>query len=142
MFKLLFFSVILLLPFEADGEDGYRLWLRYDQISEPELLDQYTGIIKGWIVEGSSPVLMSAGKELKTGLEGLPGQNIPQLDRVEKSGIIIAGTPESSKIVASLKLNTKLASIGDEGTWRRAQGSGRRAQNKIKIFQNKNETGG
>jgi alpha-glucuronidase len=113
--SIVIISVIFCLSGETKAEDGYRLWLRYDRIAEPELLDQYTSIITGWIIEGNSPVLQSARNELQLGLKGLLGKDIPEVKAVKKHGIIIAGTPENSEIIASLKINSALSDLGDEG---------------------------
>lgn len=99
----------------SKAEDGYRLWLRYDLISDPVLLEQYRSSVNGWLLEGDSPVFASAAKELQTGLEGLLGETVPQVKSVRKDGTIVAGTPQSSDIIASLKFTGKLSDIGEEG---------------------------
>ena len=97
------------------ADDGYRLWLRYDVVSDKAVLDQYNKSISGWIIEGESPVLNSCKNEMKFGLNGLLGRDVPVLSSVKKNGIIIAGTPAGSPLIASMKLNEKLNSLGTEG---------------------------
>jgi alpha-glucuronidase len=97
------------------AEDGYSLWLRYDKISNSQLLSEYRKSISGWIIEGESPALLAAGKELQMGLNGLLASQIKQEKEVNKDGIIIAGTPQTSPLIASLKLSEKLIKINDEG---------------------------
>jgi alpha-glucuronidase len=110
------FLVIMLLNFQVlKAEDGYRLWLRYDCISDPQILDQYNKSITGWIIEGESPTLRVAGKELQMGLNGLLGRNVPNVSVIKNDGIIVAGTPESSSFIASLNLNKRLSEVNDEG---------------------------
>lgn len=109
----LFLLFYCLIPLNA--EDGYRLWLRYDKISDQSLLDQYTNNISGLMIGGNSPVLNAASEELQKGLGGLLGADIPALSRIRQDGALIAGTPESSAIIASLKLDDKLGGINDEG---------------------------
>ncbi len=99
----------------SKAEDGYRLWLRYDLISDPVILDQYRSSVNGWLFEGDSPVFTSAANELQTGLGGLLGETVPRVKSVRKNGTIVAGTAQSSRIIASLKLNDKLSAIGEEG---------------------------
>lgn len=99
----------------AYAEDGYRLWLRYDRISDPVLLEKYNKNATGLIFEGGSPVLKAASKELKDGLHGLLGKEISELTKVKQDGIIIVGTPATSPIIASMKLDSRLAGLGDEG---------------------------
>jgi len=99
----------------AKAEDGYRLWLRYDLVADPGILKSYNKLIKGWIVEGDSPVIQSAKKELDKGLEGLLGHKVQSFTSPGGNGLVIAGTPSGSPVVASLKLNDKLAGLGQEG---------------------------
>ncbi|HUX56368.1 MAG TPA: alpha-glucuronidase family glycosyl hydrolase [Bacteroidales bacterium] len=113
--KILFTAIILFSYPVLKAEDGYRLWLRYDLISELHILNQYNKSITGWMTEGKSPTITVAGNELQMGLKGLLGRKVPAVTAVRKDGIIIAGTPESSGIIASLKLDKKLAELGDEG---------------------------
>jgi alpha-glucuronidase len=108
----------LLLLFRSgsiNAEDGYRLWLRYDRISDKARLAEYTGQISGLVIEGNDPVSQSALKELQTGLTGLLGKSLSLEKSLKKDGLIIAGTPESSPVIASLNLKEKLSTLGDEG---------------------------
>ncbi|MCJ7449008.1 MAG: alpha-glucuronidase [Bacteroidales bacterium] len=115
LFYLLFVTLIISGIPELKAEDGYRLWLRYDFISDTQVLNLYTKSVKGWIIQGDSPTLRVAGNELQMGLNGLLGKNIPEISSVKKSGIIVAGTPENSQLIASLNLRERLASVGNEG---------------------------
>jgi alpha-glucuronidase len=114
--KISFLFFILLLPsLTSVAEDGYRLWLRYDKISDSRLLNEYKGSITGWVIEGRSPTLLAAGKELQTGLNGLLGSQIQSFGSITKDGLIVAGTPANSSIIASLKLNDRLKNLNEEG---------------------------
>jgi alpha-glucuronidase len=115
MKKILQLAILLLLFPVIVAEDGYRLWLRYDKISDPQLLAEYNKNITGWMIEGNSPELAAASKELHTGLNGLLGVTIPSERSVKRNGIIVAGTPASSPLIKSLKLEEKLKGLGDEG---------------------------
>jgi alpha-glucuronidase len=113
--RILFSSAILLFYQSLYADDGYRMWLRYDKISDPVLLEQYNKSITGWIMEGDSPVLKAAAGELQSGLTGLLGRMVPVVSAVKKKGVIVAGTPAGSKLIRALKLDSKLAGAGDEG---------------------------
>lgn len=114
--KLFFISGIMFFLFHAlEAENGYRLWLRYDKVSDPRLLSEYQENITGFIMEGNSPVINSARKELQDGLNGLLGKTVPSFHGTGKNGLVIAGTPESSPVIASMKLQEKLSGINDEG---------------------------
>ena len=97
------------------GDDGYRLWLKYDLISNPQKLNEYRKHIKSWIIEGNSSTIAVAKYELHIGLDGLLGLKIPEVTSVKASGTLLAGTPKSSKILAKMNLNGKLKEIGLEG---------------------------
>lgn len=115
LFNILTSVIILCVSPVMNAEDGYRLWLRYDLISEPQILKLYSTTITGWMIEGESPTLIVAGKELQAGLNGLLGRNIPSVSSVKSDGIVVAGTPESSSVIASLGLKQRLAKLNDEG---------------------------
>ncbi|MGD0340653.1 MAG: alpha-glucuronidase family glycosyl hydrolase [Bacteroidales bacterium] len=111
-----FFLLILLFHTPVtNADDGYRLWLRYDLITDPAVLDSYQKSISGWIIEGTSPASMVTASELQKGLNGLLGKNIERISAIKKNGIIIVGTPSNSSIIFSLKLDSKLSGLGDEG---------------------------
>ncbi|MZP55774.1 MAG: alpha-glucuronidase [Bacteroidales bacterium] len=107
---VLFFSSLTVL----NAEDGYRLWLRYDLIDNPAVLTQYRKAITGYMAAGNSQTIEAAKNELQMSLSGLLGSQIPVVSTVKK-GTVIAGTPENSPIISSLKLNDKLRRLGNEG---------------------------
>ncbi len=115
IYLILFLLVIAVQGEDLKAEDGYRLWLRYEKITDNALLASYNKSITGWMVEGNSPVLKSSANELQTGLNGLLGKNIPEVKSVRNHGIVVAGTPESSAVIASLRINEELVTLGDEG---------------------------
>src|SRR5437868_1000058 len=84
---LLFFFII---PTAAIAEDGYRLWLRYDRVKDEARLSTYRGLIKGWMIDGSSPTLDAAAKELSMGLSGLLGTQLSASNRLHFDGILCA----------------------------------------------------
>jgi alpha-glucuronidase len=109
LFSLFSFPTIL------NAEDGYRLWLRYDKISDNQLLIEYRNSITGYLIEGRSPTLSAAGKELQLGLNGLLASQITSEKNINRDGLIVTGTPANSPIIASLKLNERLLNLNDEG---------------------------
>lgn len=111
------FTVIALLFLSTliKAEDGYRLWLRYDKVNDAALLARYQANFSGIYIEGNSPVLKVASDELRNGLSGLLGKDIPLLKSAKIQGAVIAGTPDNSAVVASLGLSEKLKSLNEEG---------------------------
>jgi alpha-glucuronidase len=97
------------------SESGYRLWLRYDRIDDQPILQQYRQQIKALLIDGDSPTLLAAKKELQLGLNGLLGLDIPSINSIGKnSGVVVCGTFNSSSI-KSLNLNPAQFKIGKEG---------------------------
>jgi alpha-glucuronidase len=107
--------LFLIIPFKVAAEDGYRLWLRYDRIADEDKLKEYRKDIKVIHFPGESPTLKAAREELTNGISGLLGVQVKFMDKLTGSGTLIVGTPKSSEVVASLKLNDKLKKIGREG---------------------------
>ena len=66
--------VVLYLPIRA--EDGYRLWMRYDALTKPEI-ERYRSTVRNVVVEGRSPTLDAARSELRAALTGMFGNEIP-----------------------------------------------------------------
>jgi len=115
LYSIILTGLIIFNSYETRAEDGYRLWLRYDVIADREVLKSYNKQIEGFIVEGDSPVILAAKRELEKGLEGLLGREIPALSSFSKKRIVIAGTPSGSAIIGSLNLQDKLSGLGPEG---------------------------
>lgn len=111
------FCLLFLLSFafvqQSSAEDGYRLWLRYDKISDNTLLTNYKSQIATVFSEGKSPVLHSAKEELTNALSGLLATKITTASSLQDRSIII-GTPTSSPVIASLHLS-QLTGLGNEG---------------------------
>ena len=114
MKKTLFLSVYILFALITRAKDGYQLWLRYNVIDNKVQLDQYLKFISGLKFDGSAPTLNTAKEELLNGLQGLLGKKIIiQKEIINNS--IVAGTPASSNIIASLSLKQQLQEASKEG---------------------------
>jgi alpha-glucuronidase len=96
-------------------EDGCQLWLRYEPISHGPRLTEYRTALTQALVEASSPTLLAAREELILALEGLLGTRIPLTEQVVQDGTLVAGTPQSSRVIAELSLREELGQAGDEG---------------------------
>jgi alpha-glucuronidase len=72
----------------ANADDGYRLWLKYDLISDVRLLREYRKLIHASMIKGESATIQAARNELQNGLNGLLGSTIPQVNNVNENGII------------------------------------------------------
>ena len=72
------------------ADDGYRLWLRYDKITDAALLQQYRNQISSIYFEKQSSTLSTAKKELLTGLQGLLDKKIVDAKGSANSSIVIS----------------------------------------------------
>src|SRR5690554_4884794 len=107
--------LFLVLAFQTSyAEDGYRLWQRYETVKDQTLLENYRKALAEIVVYGNSPTVEIIKTELEEGLNGLLGKTLPMVDKPEKHGLVV-GTPANSKFIASLKLDNRLADLGDEG---------------------------
>ena len=136
-------TTVLAIPPAAAQDDvsGADLWLRYEPVGDPGLLDAYREAATTIIVENvdQSPVyrhtsglsmepgseetlvetsLEAARNELVRGLGGLLDQEPPVLtdpDAELPDGSVVVGTPDSSEIVEQEIGSEDMDAIGDEG---------------------------
>src|SRR4051812_21744917 len=111
--RLLLIFIILIYN-SVSAEDGYRLWLRYNTIDNPSLLQQYRQQITGINCPADNGKLIAALQELQTGLSGLLGKKVPVQTAVI-NGTILLGLPAHSPVIRKLVGDTALAHLGDEG---------------------------
>ncbi len=118
MKSIKFFLLPLLLLISQNclfAENGYRLWQRYELLSDARLIKKYRAAIPEILVEGSTPTLLAAEKELALALEGLLGSPVPLAEKMGNSASLVAGTPATSAFIRSLNLTERLKAVGDEG---------------------------
>ena len=84
------FLLLFLVCTSAFAEDGYRLWLRYDKVDDPVLLETYRQAISSLYVPGRSDTEKIIVQELKKGLSGLLGRDIPLTDHLQKGSVVVA----------------------------------------------------
>ena len=114
MKKIFSLLLMLLIAGYVLAEDGYRLWLRYDPVSDKTLLTKYKAGINGIIVGGNSATAIIIKDELQNGLKGLLGKNIASLNNIV-DGTIVAGTPESLAVIRTIFSQSELEKLAKEG---------------------------
>ncbi|SNC61134.1 alpha-glucuronidase [Hymenobacter gelipurpurascens] len=96
--SLFFFVLFCTLAHRGLADDGYRLWLKYDQVRDAGQRKAYQKQANFIAVPSGSPVLQAAGRELQNGLQGLLGQSVPMVGegKGSKGGIVlsVAANPE------------------------------------------------
>jgi len=95
------------------AEDGYLLWLRYNKIDDPTLLQQYRTRINNIVFTGNSLTIAVAKHELTTGLEGLLAISIAGKKTISDNSIV-AGTASTSAFIQSF-LSAGNFNLGTEG---------------------------
>ena len=101
MRKLFIGLLVLSFALNAFGEDGYRLWLRYDKVKDEKLLKLYQGRIKGVFIDNTSATAGVMKTELTMALKGLLDKEIPLTSSITAGTVIfkiVSGAPESYSI--------------------------------------------
>ena len=101
---LLGLFILLLTLTRVRADDGYRLWLKYDPITDVARRDAYRQSAKFIVVTGNNPTLQAAAAELQTGLQGLLGQPVPivRLSGGRSGGIILSVRPAADPVAGQL----------------------------------------
>ncbi|WP_199564716.1 alpha-glucuronidase family glycosyl hydrolase [Parvularcula marina] len=119
----LIMAVFLLLNFVGMGaraEDGYWLWLRYDELPQ-EMRSQYRGQLRQIVLETEeTPTVSVAARELSDGLSGLLGRNVPVSDEGARGAILLV-TGEAASLY-----DLDLSDLGEDGYLLRTLTDGRR----------------
>jgi alpha-glucuronidase len=106
------------------ADDGYRLWLRYDQLPS-QSLNVYRQQIRSIAVQGTSPTFDAIRRELSLGCSGLLGTPVAVGDRDDAS--VVVGLPQTSSLIGKLRWETELKKLGPEGYRIRTIRDGNRA---------------
>jgi alpha-glucuronidase len=109
--KLLFFVSWFIAP--VHGEDGYRLWLRFDKITNASLLQQYRSAISGLHITGNSATMGIASDELKAALSGLLDRKPAVQNKIENGTILLATQSAAGDISRASGIDYKI--LGKEG---------------------------
>ncbi|MBD3586413.1 alpha-glucuronidase [Salinimonas sp. HHU 13199] len=115
--KYIFLIGLLLITYGAagasivDGEDGYRLWLKYDPINDDDLKATYAKQVSSFYLSGDSDTMKVIGEELIFALNGMLAQ--AKQVNASQAGLIVAAGDKASALAARHKLDLKAA--GDEG---------------------------
>ena len=97
----------------ADGEDGYRLWLRYDLLPA-SAVSNYRSQVTSFVVDGKSAASQVISDELTNGLSGLLGKSVSRTDKIDRDGTVVVLTAKS-QLAAGLDWKPRLESLGPEG---------------------------
>src|SRR6059058_1731847 len=93
----LFALSLSMIAAPANADDGYRLWLRYDSLPS-QLRQRYAASATEIVMPSEGPVAASAASELRRGLSGLLGVQVPEQARIDRDGAVVG---EISKALTS-----------------------------------------
>jgi alpha-glucuronidase len=99
----------------AFADDGYQLWLKYPRVDDEERLKDYQRMISAIDVPGGSETCQIIRDELKKGLQGLLGKDVPFTMAIGTVNLLLVATPRSSEIVRRSEFAVPLESLGPEG---------------------------
>jgi alpha-glucuronidase len=107
-------TLMILFSFTALPENGYRLWLRYDLITDSSKLTEYRNLLSNVVLNNNSSTMSAIKEELTNGLNGLLGNHVIFNEKPSENSLII-GTPESLSFLNNLDLKDDLQKLGNEG---------------------------
>ena len=111
MKKCIYLLAFLFFSHAARTEDGYRLWLRYDKISNADVLKSYQATIKNLHFYGNTPNLSVARQEMLTGLEGLLDKSFNTEAEVGHGSVLVYSQQSGALVEADFDYDA----LGDEG---------------------------
>ncbi len=99
----------------VQGEDGYRLWLRYELIGNSALRGSYSAGISEIVAPTNSPTERIIRDELRRGLEEMLGRKPRVKATLSRSGALVVGTPANNPAIAALGWGEELNALGPDG---------------------------
>lgn len=111
MNKLFFTFILSFFFFTGKADDGYKLWLRYDKIGDPTLLQQYQSQLQRVFVAGFSPTIAIAKKELFTAIESMLGRKPAELPSSKNASLHVFAQGSGTRNAPGVDYN----GLGKEG---------------------------
>src|SRR5215204_1491458 len=112
MKKLIWIITCVIFITNARSEDGYRLWLRYDRVSDNQSLQEYRVALSEVRFLGKSAILDNAKTELLSGLEGLLDKKVSSVQSGES---LLVTKPSASRNLTPTVSAEDRGKIGTEG---------------------------
>lgn len=107
------FLIMICRPMSAD--DGYRLWLKYDLITDAGYLEKCREATRSVLFSATTETEIAAREELIRGITGLTGKRPEITDSFSHNGTIIAGLLTTSSSVTMLLPGMDTTMTGEEG---------------------------
>ena len=113
--KQLLVFFFMLASFAIFADDGYRLWLRYDKISNASLLNKYKQQIIAPVIIGNSATMIAARAELENGIRGLLAADYKTSSTISSKTTLIIGKGAELDLGFSITEKIALKELGSEG---------------------------
>lgn len=115
--KLLFCLFTLLFFQNSHAEDGYKLWMRYEPITDVQQKKCLNTLMETIVIEGTSPTLGIIRDEIRRAAQGMLGKVPNFTNNSTANGSLIIGMPTTgtSGIFNTIAVKNKLNSLGLEG---------------------------
>jgi alpha-glucuronidase len=97
------------------ADDGYGLWMSCKKLDNAAMMEEYRQAFSSIVIEGDSETLDIIREELKKGIEGLLGVELPVCSTISKSPALVISTPSQSQMIRELNLSGELVTLGHEG---------------------------
>lgn len=114
--QILIFSLLTILTgTNLRGENGYRLWLRYAPVADPQHKEYVSGILEHVVITGTHPTAEVIAEEIRKagmGMLGLPA--VCSGDFSDLASLLI-GTPGDCEALATDAMKKQLEGLGSEG---------------------------
>lgn len=98
----------------ARAENGYDLWLRYNEIENKNVRLEYSRFASEVYFEEYSPIATSAKEELARALPSMLGSDVAITSKLRRSGTIIIGK-ENSLYSLGISLKHESKKLGNDG---------------------------
>ena len=98
----------------ASSDDGYRLWLRYEAVTEPRSLAEYEPLLRAIHFPRVSETLVAAAWELEHAFSEMFGVT-PDFSHPSDDSSLLVGTPHTNSEISARASALGLQELGQEG---------------------------
>jgi alpha-glucuronidase len=110
----LYISVFFVFTGYSNADDGYRLWLKYDNITDAKALQSYKKLIQKQLIIGHSTTIQIIKNELAGALTGLFGQEVQEEKTLTNNTLIVARINDMPSECAD-QITSEAANLRREG---------------------------
>src|SRR3569833_3856015 len=107
--------LFIIVSNSTHAENGYRLWLRYDKITDQQLAQRYRLAVDQLLFPARGATLVVAKEELEDGLRGLLQYQPSEAKSTINGNALIIGTPKTSAWIAGQRFKALLSGLNGEG---------------------------